>query len=229
MRLTAPPSASKAIPPAPPDAPPTRCSLSTPDNKVPIPWLLSGLVKKSDLAYSEARDSWPAGFWVGRWHSFTVRLAQPASTSIACSQDGLTSRNGEDGSEPAAAYSFSSSADAALLLPRQVPPTWIDGIDPPGAAARGRFDQSSSGACGAHDCQAEITRAAWDQGQDRKNRTISLAGWVENVNEVTTPKLPPPPPRQAQNRAGLLLALHVRSTPSAVTICKEVTLSLVRP
>src|SRR3984957_5862146 len=106
MRLTAPPSASKAIPPAPPDAPPTRCRLSTPDSKVPIPWLLSGLVKKSDLAYSEARASLPAGFWVGRWHWFTVRLAQPASTSIACSQD-VVSMNGEDGCEPAAAYSFS--------------------------------------------------------------------------------------------------------------------------
>ena len=78
------------------------------------------------------------------------------------------------------------------------------GTDPPGAAARCRFDQSSSGACGAHDCQAEITRAACDHGQDRKNRTISPAGWVRKVNEVTTPKLPPPPPRQAQNRSELL-------------------------
>jgi len=69
---------------------------------VPIPWLLSGLVKKSDLAYSEARESWPRGVWVGRWHSSTVRLAQPASTSIACSQLVL-SRKGEDGSEPTAA------------------------------------------------------------------------------------------------------------------------------
>src|SRR5271170_3045969 len=105
----------------------------------------------------------------------------------------------------------------------------MDGIDPPGAAARCRFDQSSSGACGAHDCQAEITRAAWDHGQDRKNRMISLAGWVANVNEVTTPKLPPPPPRQAQNRSGLLLALAVLTWPSAVTICSDWTLSQVRP
>jgi hypothetical protein len=83
----------------------------------PIPWLFSGLVKKSDLAYSEARASFPAGFWVGRWHWSTVRLAQPASTSIACSQD-VVSMNGEDGCEPAAAYSFSSCAAAAPMLPR---------------------------------------------------------------------------------------------------------------
>src|SRR6516225_7824511 len=116
-RLTAPPSASNAIPPDPPGAPLTRWKFSTPASRVPIPWLLSGSVKKSDLAYSEARESWPWAFWVGRWHSFTVRLAQPASTSIACSQVVL-SRNGEDGSEPTAAYSFSSWAAASLTGPR---------------------------------------------------------------------------------------------------------------
>jgi hypothetical protein len=115
--LTAPPSASNAIPPEPPDAPPAVWKFSTPASRVPIPWLLSGLVKKSDLAYSEARASWPSGFWVGRWHSSTVRLAQPASTSIACSQVVL-SRNGEDGSEPTAPYSFSSWEAASLTVPR---------------------------------------------------------------------------------------------------------------
>src|SRR6516164_1481258 len=112
-RLTAPPSASNAIPPDPPGAPRTCWKLSTPASRVPIPWLLSGLVKKSDLAYSDARESWPWAFWVGRWHSFTVRLAQFASTSIACSQVVL-SRNGEDGWEPTAAYSFSSWVAASL-------------------------------------------------------------------------------------------------------------------
>jgi hypothetical protein len=106
-RLIAPPSASSAIPPDAPGAPATFWKFSTPASRVPIPWLLSGLVKKSDLADSEARESWPPEVWVGRWHSFTVRLAQPASTSIACSQVVL-SRNGEDGSDPTAAYSFSS-------------------------------------------------------------------------------------------------------------------------
>src|SRR6516225_2113719 len=101
-RLTAPPSASNAMPPDPPGAPLTCCRLATPDSSVPIPWLVSGLVKKSDLAYSDARESWPPGTWAGRWHSFTVRPAQPASTSIACSQVVLSTK-GEDGSEPTAA------------------------------------------------------------------------------------------------------------------------------
>src|ERR1700722_11714210 len=105
----------------------------------------------------------------------------------------------------------------------------MEGTEPPGAADRCTFDQSASGACGAQDCQAEITRSAFDHGQDRKNKTISPAGWVLKVKEVTTPKLPPPPPRQAQYRFGLLFALAVRTWPSAVTICMEVTLSQVNP
>src|SRR5581483_3980012 len=55
--LTAPPRASNAMPPDAPDAPPARWNFSTPDSRVPIPWLFSGLVKMSDLAYSEARES----------------------------------------------------------------------------------------------------------------------------------------------------------------------------
>src|SRR5271154_1274250 len=105
----------------------------------------------------------------------------------------------------------------------------MDGTEPPRAAARCRFDQSWSGACGAQDCQAAMTRAACDHGQERKNRTMSPAGWVRNVNEVATPKLPPPPPRQAQNRSGLVFALAVRIWPSAVTICMDVTLSEASP
>src|SRR5207248_1024729 len=87
-------------------------------------------------------------------------------------------RAGEDGCEPAVAYSFSSWAAAAPRLPRKVPPTWMEGTEPPGAAARCTLDQSASGACGAQDCQAEITRAACDHGQDRKNKTICPTGWV---------------------------------------------------
>ena len=137
--------------------------------------------------------------------------------------------NGEDGCEPAAAYSFSNWAAAAPMLPRKVPPTWMEGTEPPGAAARCRLDQSASGACGAQDCQAEITRAACDHGQDRKNRTIWPTWRVRKVNEVTTPKLPPPPPRQAQNRSEFWLELQVLTWPSAVTICRDFTLSLVSP
>src|ERR1700750_812828 len=105
----------------------------------------------------------------------------------------------------------------------------MEGTEPPGAADRCRLDHSASGACGAQFCQAAITLAAWDHGQDRKNSTMFPTGWVPKVNEVTTPKLPPPPPRQAQNRSEFWFALHVRTWPSAVTICSDFTLSLVSP
>src|SRR5580704_10105156 len=95
------------------------------------------------------------------------------------------------------------------------------GTEPPGAAARCTLDHNASGAFGAQDCQAAITRAACDHGQDRKNSTMPLAGWVRYVNEVTTPKLPPPPPRQAQNRSEFWLASQVRTCPSAVTIWSD--------
>src|SRR6201994_3996344 len=58
-RLMAPPRASKAIPPEAPEAPPACWNFSTPESRVPMPPLLSGVVKKSDLAYSEDRDSCP--------------------------------------------------------------------------------------------------------------------------------------------------------------------------
>src|SRR3984893_3751862 len=111
------------MPPDAPGAPPARWKVSTPDSRGPIPWLFSGVVKKSDLAYSEARESWPPGVWAGGRDWFTVRLAQPASTSIACSQE-VVSMNGEDGWEPTAAYSLFSCADAAPMLPRWVRPPW---------------------------------------------------------------------------------------------------------
>src|SRR5487761_50227 len=103
------------------------------------------------------------------------------------------------------------------------------GVAPPGAADRCRFDQSSSGAPGAQDCQAEITWLACDHGQLRKNSTISDAGWVRNENDVATPKLPPPPPRHAQNRSLSRPASQSRVAPSAVTTWTDSRLSQVRP
>ena len=52
---------------------------------------------------------------------------------------------------------------------------------------------------------------------------------MRNVNETAMPKLPPPPPRLAQYRLGLDVALAVRIAPSAVTIRSDSRLSLVSP
>src|SRR5450756_2558775 len=103
------------------------------------------------------------------------------------------------------------------------------GVDPPCAAARCRFDQSASGAVGAQDCQAAITLAACDQGHDRKKITGSGAGWVRKLNQAATPKLPPPPPRQAQYRSACSVGLAVSTLPFAVTISTDSRASQVRP
>src|ERR1700749_3210240 len=83
-RLTAPPSASNAMPPDAPGAPPARWNFSTPASRVPIPWLFSGLVEKLGLGYSEARAGFPARLWGGMCDWATVpgpaggaRLDQP--------------------------------------------------------------------------------------------------------------------------------------------------------
>ncbi len=80
--LIRPPRASRAMPPAPPAAPATDCMRSTPCSMVVIPLPLSGLVKKSDLAYCGTRGNVPYGPWDGRRHCATVSPPQPAMTSI---------------------------------------------------------------------------------------------------------------------------------------------------
>src|ERR1700755_2791356 len=108
---------------------------------------------------------------------------RPASTSMALRNDCGLLRNVLDGCEPTFAYSWLSRFAASPTLPRQVPPTRMGGVFPPGAAARCGFAHSASGACGAQDCQPATTRAACDQGQDREKSTGRGAGSVRSAHE----------------------------------------------
>jgi hypothetical protein len=54
-------------------------------------------------------------------------------------------------------------------------------------------------------------------------------GYVMNTRSVTIPKLPPPPPRQAQKRSAFSSSLQVRRRPSAVTSVSSWSASQVRP
>lgn len=103
------------------------------------------------------------------------------------------------------------------------------GLPPPAALARCAADQISSAWAGPHSCQASIRPCACRQGQVRKAVTPCGDGCVRKVNPVTTPKLPLPAPRSAQNRSGFCLALAVSFRPSAVMRLTEVTLSQVSP
>src|SRR2546422_2397688 len=92
-----------------------------------------------------------------------------------------------------------------------------------------QLDHSSSGADGAHACQAATTIVALFHGQRSVNNVSVLTGCAWKVNEVTTPKLPPPPPRSAQKRSGSWFALQVSRRPSATTTCAACKVSQVRP
>ena len=80
------------------------------------------------------------------------------------------------------------------------------------------MEVSAPGASGANACHAASASLACDQGKDAKNQAAPGARWVCRVRLVTIPKLPPPPPRQAQNRSSLVSAPACRTRPSAVTI-----------
>ena len=67
---------------------------------------------------------------------------------------------------------------------------------------------SSSGAAGAQLCQASTTAAARACGQGRWKTVAVGAGTVLNTRDVTTPKLPPPAPRSAQNRSPWWFSPH---------------------
>src|ERR1035438_7346278 len=105
----------------------------------------------------------------------------------------------------------------------------MTGVPPCGAADICRLDHRSSGWYGAQDCHPATTLAACDQGQLRKNTTSRDRRWVRNVNAVAIPKLPPPPPRQAQYRSLWLDELQVRTVPSGVTVVTDSSASLVSP
>lgn len=100
---------------------------------------------------------------------------------------------------------------------------------PPAEFSRWQDDQISSGWSGPHSCQAFTTAAAIDDGQVRYADTAWGAACVLNCSSVTTPKLPLPAPRSAQNRSLFSLALATSCLPSAVISVAWVRLSQVRP
>ena len=78
----------------------------------------------------------------------------------------------------------------------------------------------AAGACGAQACQAANNCAARDGGnfQLTPNTTAVASLNTPILNSVATPKLPPPPPRLAQNRSGSdeALACSVRAWLSTI-------------
>src|SRR6202021_3059648 len=78
-------------------------------------------------------------------------------------------------------------------------------------------------------CQPTSTWANDCGGKLRLTTSTSLVGNVAKVSEVVTPKLPPPPPRSAQNRSGLLAADAVTAWPLGSTTDADVNASHITP
>jgi hypothetical protein len=68
----------------------------------------------------------------------------------------------------------------------------------PPVVANLKIDVSAGRVCGANRCQAASASPAAPHGQLMKNQAAAFARWAWRVREVTIPKFPPPPPRQAQ-------------------------------
>ena len=90
---------------------------------------------------------------------------------------------------------------------------WISGgvCSLAGSVVHPMIAEISSGAVAAQSRNCRYTFSASSTGWNTPaNATIGPTGWHWNVNEVTTPKLPPPP-RMAQNRSGFESADAVRT------------------
>src|ERR1700728_749169 len=78
-------------------------------------------------------------------------------------------------------------------------------------------------------CQPTRTCANDCGGKLMFTTSTSLVGNVAKVSAVVTPKLPPPPPRNAQNRSGWLLADAVTAWPPGSTTVADLNASHIRP
>ena len=90
---------------------------------------------------------------------------------------------------------------------------WISGgvCSLAGSVVHPMIAEISSGAVAAQSRNCRYTFSASSTGWNTPAKaTIGPTGWHWNVNEVTTPKLPPPP-RMAQNRSGFESADAVRT------------------
>src|SRR5262249_9983200 len=78
-------------------------------------------------------------------------------------------------------------------------------------------------------CQPTRTCANDSGGKLRVTTSTCELGDVAKVTEGVTPKLPPPPPRNAQNRSGFSAAEAVTAWPPGNTTVADVSASESRP
>ncbi len=146
----------------------------------------------------------------------------PACRRRACPARSRISRRASSPSSTGPAY-VATSATIGL-------PCSSSGMTGSGGARR-RFPMipTSSGASAAKSRRKRRTRGASSIGHaSNPASTFGPSGWSWNSNDVTIPKLPPPP-RRPQKRSGFSCSLATTNSPSAVTTSHERRLSIVRP
>ncbi len=135
----------------------------------------------------------------------------------------MSSRNGRANDRTGSSSSRSSRAG-----PRCRPIADTVTPEPSAALMPSRID-NSSGACRMTSWSTANTLCACAPSHSSRKVEASATGEAWKVNEVLMPKLPPPPPRQAQNRSGFRWASQVSSCPSAVTRVVLTRASAVSP
>src|SRR2546428_9933655 len=114
----------------------------------------------------------------------------------------------------AALTSGCSSDGSPASLPKYWPFDATMGPPGPSVAIRSHIENSSSGAFGAHACQAATIFAASLQLQVAVYVTTSLAGCVANRKPVTISNCPAPPPRQAPEEIRMLSRVREQQLPA---------------
>jgi hypothetical protein len=158
-----------------------------------------------------------------RWHCETVRFAQNAI--IVSRYDFVVMFT--CGFTPAAAVSMFQYGMKSEGIPTHTPDRLTFGPPPKNVVMR--YDQMLSGSPACHVCHAVSILPKSVKAMSAEKFVRFCVGCVLKVNDVTTPKFPPPPPRIAQKRSGSVMASHVSMRPSAVTTCAETSASHVRP
>src|SRR5580704_1622027 len=97
-----------------------------------------------------------------------------------------------------------------------------------GARRRSIFHFKSIGASAMKSLQYSRSPRMSDSEDNPSASTTDVSGWSLTSNSVTTPKSPPPP-RRAQNKSELSLALQCTTELSAVTSVSPSTLSQDKP
>src|SRR6266540_484921 len=157
----------------------------------------SGRLKNSDLL---KRHGCRTASGRGPSPTFSSAAPRSAQKRLVSGKD-MCSLDTEVGSPPALTTSSSSREIASDSLPRSAPyMSTEDGWSTAPVAVTFKLAASSSGPVGAHDCHASMTATACEGGQARWKFVTLGAGTVRKTSDVTTPKLPAPAPRSAQNR-----------------------------